>query len=166
MQISKSMADMIAKALVDKKYKEIESLREEFKKYVYVQYLLQTPAAVKRTFKKFPEWFETKNYIVISTNNWSETYVQKPVICNKNGRAILHKDDAIRNKIDSYKLRIDKLTAEVKSFRREIEVALIQLRTTKRIAEQFPEAKKYLPKPNLLPMVNIDPIREKLKRIA
>lgn len=169
MQISKSIAEMIAITLVAKKDKEASNLTDEYHKYVYDTYMEQTPDEIKKVFKKHPEWFHIRNNIVVdsSNHNWKEIATAKPVIGNTStGRAHLQATAAIKKRIDDYVERINKIKQDAKALRLEIETALLQLRTTKRIAEAFPEATKYLPKANLLPMVNIDPIREKLKRIA
>lgn len=169
MQISKSIAEMIARTLVTKKAKEITDLTDEYHRYVYNTYVEQTPAAVKRLFKKSPNWFHTRNNIVINNSNyhWKEIGTSKPVIGNTpNGQAHLHLTDIIQKRLDDYTGRLDKLKTETKLLQQEITTALLQLRTTKRIAASFPEAKKYLPKENMSLIVNVDPIREKLKRIA
>lgn len=60
----------------------------------------------------------------------------------------------------------DKEQKRIKDLVKSIETALLNMRTYKRIREEFPEAAPYLPdssKPTLLPVVNVQAIRDQLK---
>jgi hypothetical protein len=148
MRISKDLAATIARALTVKSKQKWDQLVKAYKLKIYDHYMKQTPKAVLKCFGLHPEWFETLDNIRFSGHGFSEEYVgvEKKVIANNYGsRARLQLTAEIANDLKDARTASENAEKHYYALKTEIENALLSLGTTKRIAERFPEAIKYLP---------------------
>lgn len=169
MQISQSLACLIANKLVENKQKEYDKLKKEYQDYVYDLYISQTPDEIKAIFKKHADWFMTTNIVRLHGHGFNYEYceVQKPVIKNSpNENAVLKLSEKIVVKINSFLKAIQKAKDERNDLKSDIKTALLQLRTYKQIEKTFPEAAPWLPKQNMALVVDVEPIRRRLKKTA
>lgn len=169
MQISQSLACLIANKLVENKQKEYDKLDKEYSEYVYDLYLSQTPDEVKAMFKKHADWFMTTNTVRLHGHGFNYEYcdVKKPVIKNSpNDHAVLKLTEKIVAKINAYKKDLSKIKTERNNLKDDIKTALLQLRTYKQIEKTFPEAAPWLPKQSMALVVDVEPIRRRLKKPA
>lgn len=167
-RISQDLASQIAYKLTSKSRAAAEVLRKEYRDLVLQFYLEETPNAIKKTFELFPEWFSTRRTVALTGHGfrYEKVNVDIPVICNAgSGDAHLTLTDDIANKITKAKMKWEKADAECNDLKKEVETAMINLRTFQRIRENIPEAARFLPPPmsNAL-VVNVDSLNKKLSQ--
>jgi len=163
MNITKTIAAEVAEKLLSKQALEIKNLRNKLESTFDEIYLKTIPKEVVELFKKYPNYFKTRNNFHLSGNgfDWksitaykSLPYINYAFQPNEKDSIILH------NSIN----KIDKKKSEYKKLHSEIEIALFGLRTYKRVEENFPEAFLLLPNKITTSLaVNISDLRNKIK---
>lgn len=169
MQISQSLACLIANKLVENKQKQVDAAQKELSTFVYDTYVSQTPDEVKELFKKHSEWFMTSKEVRVHGHGFNYDYfsVEKPVIMNcQNNTATIKLTEKISSKIQALQKQAVKLKDERNDLKSDIKTALLQLRTYKQIEKTFPEAAPWLPKQSMALVVDVEPIRRRLKKTA
>lgn len=165
MVISKEQARVIAEKMCEKKKSEYLKAKAAVSKLVTALRRKQIPADVLRFFKKHPDFFQKSNEIRFEGHGIRFTYIYMTESLPYEGNRILHLTSETGNKIKDAMNAEDKAKKEYEDLRQEIKVALLSLRTYKRITETFPEAAKHLPNPvtYLPPAIPIETIMKKLK---
>jgi len=163
MNITKVIATNAAEKLTEKQKAEIKTLKNELSVVFEEIYLKSIPKNIIDAHKKNPNYFRQRQDFQLSGNGFKYEYVN----CMNNVPYISNcflPDEAsafvIRGMLDKIE---DKLKAYQKLFK-EIEIALFQLRTYKRVEENFPEAFLLLPNQTTTAIsLNISDLRQKLK---
>jgi len=165
MKISKSIALDIAKSLTDKKRKEVVALEENLKAITTEIANSKIPKEVLAFHKKFPKYCYLSSDIRVSGNGFNfETFNTKEFPSENTWMKNVVLDKSQATKLQEASHKYDDARKEYKKLFSEIELACLQLSTSKRISEKFPEAIPFLPKENVSQAlsVNIDQIRKKL----
>lgn len=173
MRISKTTAYQIAAKITEKKQAEVKDLEQQYVKFITDCYTASIPREVLEAKKKHPEWIYTTNDISYKANgvNWESVYTttDNGVVPNSNGgnNAHLELNAANAKTARQLKSKWESAKSELKSLKKEIEVALSNLRTTGQIAKHLPEAIPFLPTSNTLAIsINYGGLRKKIKQVA
>lgn len=166
MVISKERAAYIAKSLTEPKKLFVEKLDESFRIAVTQTYKDQIPEEVWLVYKNHPDFLETSGEIILDGHgfNWVRILTSEDsVITNNNRNAILKMTRQSSAPIYKMFTTLEKERAKLKQFVNEVKSALINLKTTTRIAKELPEAIPFLPVHNTLAVqVNVKPLRDKI----
>jgi len=165
MTISKTLAEQIAIKLCEKKqkaYLQAEKVTQETIEHVYIK---KIPKDIMAFFKKHPKMTKTCSYVTIQTSNYnymsSNFSKSLPEIYN-----IMDNIFTQSEKDSFFKMhnQANDLKKEFKQLKEQVENALLNLKTTKRIAEHFPEAVPYLPTSEKFELaINLTDIRKQIK---
>jgi hypothetical protein len=129
----------------------------------------EVPEKVMALAQEHPKFFSLHNAIRLNGNGFSYCDFQFPASLEvpywrSGGPWTPDAEDA--KWIQKEKQVLDKEDKRIRDLVKSIETALLNMRTFKRIREEFPEATPYLPdnsKPVYLPVVNVKAIRDQLK---
>jgi len=166
MRISQDLAKQIASKLTEKSKAAYIAEQTAFKELVYETYMSRTPAEVRAVFEKHPDWVFSRQEVIINGHgfNYMRAMASKPVVCNEGS---LNAHMPMTEKVGSILLsawrKVEKAKEKYEKLKKETETALLNLKTTKQIAENLPAAIPFLPPPmsNSL-VVNIDTLKRKL----
>ncbi|MEA5459132.1 hypothetical protein VB796_08795 [Arcicella sp. LKC2W] len=167
MNISKSTANDITKSILRLNQKEIDDLKKEFADKLRTEYLKTVPSKIKDVFKTNDNVFlKSTNTIKLCGNGWNYVEIHVDRIPTDEIYIVnFTPDEDISNKLmQEYNLIQDAEKAYNGLFI-QVESLLINLRTYKRITENFPEAIPYLPKINKTEVaINIPDILSQIKK--
>lgn len=166
-RISKDLANQIAIKLTEKSRIAAEQLHKEYRELATEIYEEQTPKEIKDIFKKYPEWFYTRNCISFNGHGfrWENVSTTRPVICNSGSSANLDITAKMATALQASKRKWEKLNEDHKQLQRETETALLNLGTHARIKENFPLAAPMLPPPMSNALVcNFDSLTKRLQK--
>lgn len=167
MRISQEFSKNIANKMAEKLDKKIELAEKEYSEFVYKEYVKQTPKGMLVALKKYPNYVQTVNYVYFSGfgfNYEGVSVVKKVIEQSSNSRANLTLDKDLAGELIKFKRVVDDLKKERAELKREIQNALLTLRSFSEIKKQFPEAAKYLPNAEKRELVvDLQSIRNKLK---
>jgi len=168
-KISRAVAYTAALKITEPiKYKADQLLRE-ISEYVESIYLKEIPSDVKEVFEKFPEYIDKNTGCYVSGPGLSSTYYVKfkKFLPSKNGYSanlLLNNKESV--KLIKMKDEQEDLNAKYKKTTQEIEETILALGTHKKVAENMPEALRFLPEVvsiNTGLIISIEPVREKVK---
>lgn len=164
MRITKQLANDIAKKLTSKNLQEITDAKTKLKSKSKEFAIKKIPTEVMEMFAKYPKVFEATRSIRFTNVDlhfkwWSiegdipDFFENYTPISDADAKTLKKLNDNIRQ-----------LENENKDLFRQIEIALIGLKTFKNVERDFPEAAKHLPTPatSTALTVNLDSIRKKL----
>lgn len=167
MRISKVLADTIATKLCEKKYQAYESSEKIVKETTYKIYKKKVPKDIMTFFTKHPKMVKCTSYITIALSNYKyfsiNLYEKLPDLsCIMNDNQIFTQSE--KESLYTMQEKSKDLLKEYKEVKKEVELALLNLNTTKRIAENFPEAIPFLPTSEKYEIaIDLTQIRKKLK---
>lgn len=164
MRITKTIAEEVADKLVAKLTERLKEIEIEFGQILSDEWMKRTPKSVLSVFLVDPSFIKTKSsgYIhflggtVYCTHDKSFPYstgdlkIEDVNLCDRMS--------ALEN---------EKIELKKKKFalHKEFSATLLQLSTTNKIIEHFPEAVPFLPEESLVPAINLTDTRNKLKEI-
>lgn len=160
--ITKQIAYDVALLLCVKKEKEVKKSSNILKDFFTDFYEKQLPKSVLEGFKINPDYYKKADYIsVVGTGlNWNSIDFNKKLPIKENNVAIDEKTAA------KLVVMMNKKSEDLKGYNAlmtEIQNALLNLRTYKKIEENFPEAFKLLPeKISTKLSINLSEIRSKI----
>lgn len=165
MTISKTLAENIAKKLCSKKYNEYQKSVTEKDTTIEKVYIKKIPKDVMAFFNKNPKMIISTSSICINGGGFHYYHAtlskRLPEISRINDELFTQTEKDAFLKL---KNKVDLLKREYTDLLQEVTNALLNLKTTKRIAEHFPEAIQYLPTSEKLELaINITDIRNKIK---
>lgn len=168
--ISKEKAQQTAKQLCAKHKEKIAKMQVDFKTFVMNEYNKTVPKHILNSFKKNRDFFRTCETININGagfghNGYYQIYTPdtKKVINNSgNYYATFKVSGKLNDTIIDMKRSVETAEEKYKSLYKETVTALLNLKTIKRITEQFPEAIPCFPAQVYpVPVVlNIDKLRK------
>lgn len=166
MRITKVIAEEIAIKLTSKFEEKIQEKTLLLQKTACEIYEKELPKEVLGTFKKFPDYFETRtSFNLVGVGAHSERIpFGKHMPCKTYMFAPPMVEDVtlLLSLINSIKL----LEKEKDKLQTNIQETLLSLKTYNRILTEFPEAGKLLPSSNCVSLsIPIDSLREKLNSI-
>lgn len=172
MRISKEKARIAANRLTEKANQNVDALHQAYITMAISCYNASLPGEVIAFGEKYPQHLSWADCINFDGPGFNKEYVHisTPVIANVEGYAqalltLTHKAaDALRKARDKW--RDAKKAAE--DLNKETRIALINLGTTKIIAEKLPMAMPFLGQPISkypVPAVNIAPLKAKLEKL-
>lgn len=164
MIISKTTANQIAEKMLSKRTESLKVLRSNFSKVVAEIYAKGIPDSVKKTFIEHKEYFRSTSSVQLVNNGFNYDWVNfsgSYPCMSHNCTLCVEKEDSklllqLYHEIISEKDSIDVL-------KKEIEVALLTLKTDAKIKLSFPEAFLYLPEKNSTAVsIDLSSLRNKL----
>lgn len=161
-RITKLIAEEVSEKLVQKKQTELNNHNQQIKDYVTKVILNHTPKDVLLLSKTEPKYFRMTKQFRFNCNDFKWEYFSTNHSIPSNDE---HYNITETESKQIFKLiqKRDKLRKELRNLKDEIYQALINLKTFKRVQEEFPEASSFLPsKTNTSLVVNIDNIRKQL----
>lgn len=162
MRITKQIAENIAEKLTEKKVKNLEDQKQKIKDLVTELIREKTPNEVVLLSKKQPSFFTITDIFRFDTEDFKWEYFQsnEKFPTTENHYEITKEEN---KKLFNLLQKREKIKNEIRQLRKEIEQALINLKTFKRVETEFPEAFKFLPKNGSTALVvNVDHIRKQL----
>jgi hypothetical protein len=159
-RISKGTASEIAYKLTEKLAIEIKELEQQKQGIVKEQYQKTIESDLMVCFNKYKNYFKEQTiYVVLAGKSFGYFNVEAPVCVT--GFSI--NQGEISDRLFSIDNTIKDLKANKNKLMSDIESALLNLVSYKKIEENFPEAAKFLPEIKQLPVIQLDKIREQLK---
>lgn len=165
MTISKTTAEQIAGKLCEKKHNEYLKAKNNLSESVQKAYIKKIPKEIYALFEKHPKIINTSSYITLNSSGFRYQYVD----LKKSLPDISRMMDEVftSSEMDTFfklKNTAEKLEKEYYDLVAEVKQALINLKTTKRISENFPEAIQFLPTSDKLELtIDLTTIRKKIK---
>lgn len=165
--LKKSDAESVAKQMTDVLLEEIQIKKDEIAEIVKTDYLATVPNEVKEFFKIHPKWVESGRYIYFegvglkyscaNLDNYIPQYNQNTIKISDESAAKVAKLQNDIKDLESKHKRLYKNTLEI----------LLNLKTDKKIREQFPAAIEYLPKDSepFVPMLPIKDVMAELNTL-
>jgi hypothetical protein len=172
MRITKELASKIATVLTAKSKEAIEKLRKEIDALAIVEYQQSIPEEIKKVANSCPGWVEKTDRLNISYKFngylcWHDSYIDKQTIIKKAGYAKLsvNTKSPIRRRI----LALRELEANYRKLKNESAQVILNLATSKRVVEQFPETKSFFAENKQIPpppaqKQNLYAIKSKLQK--
>ena len=149
-RITKAAAAIAAAAITKKLFDTAAAAKKEIKTWATKKVISTLPEMVKNCFSEYGCYFDKSTSFYLSGEGitydtreiWTLTALPRK---NNSGQMLLNKTDAA----EIYKLRNDyeEKNKAAKKAKTEIETALFNLRTYKRVLELYPEAYSFLPTP-------------------
>lgn len=175
MRISKDRARDAAARLTEKAEKNVEALKKEYVVLVTEYYNASIPAEVHAFAKKYAKHISFASGININGHGFNRevVYVDQPyVISNVEGyaQANLELSSKAADVVKKAKNKWLDAQKEYKALREETRIALLNLGTTTKIAQQLPIAAQFLhgcdlPAKYPVPAVNLAPLKAKLQKL-
>lgn len=172
MRITKELAGKIATALTAKSKEAIEKLRKEIDVLAIAEYQLLIPEEIKKVASSCPNWVEKTDRLNVSYKLngylcWHDSYVDKATIIKKAGYAKLNVNS--KSPIHRRILALRELEANYRKLKSETAQAILNLATSKVVAEQFPEAKSFFAENKYMPPLpatktNLAGLKSKLQK--
>jgi hypothetical protein len=167
-RITKALSEEIARKLVEPKKKELEELNEKKRSIAEKRAWEDLPEEVIKLAQSHPEYVQCKNsarvYGPDIVDHVNETFDKPlPVKDTWAPKIVLNKDES--KEYFDLLTKSRNIAQSIYELKHKIEVAVYNLRTYKRIREEFPEASKYLPngKKKTGLAIRLDEIRKELK---
>lgn len=168
MRISQDTARLIANKLTEKSRQVAESLKVEFRELVTSLYEEATPKEVKDVLTKHPDWVFTTGTITLRGHGFSHenVLVTRLVVANNGQYANMPMNEKTGSRIWKSFQRMEKAANEQKALKNETERSLINMGTTKRVAENLPVAIPFLPAENgrMALALNLGDLNKRLAR--
>ena len=145
MNVSKAIAEDIAKKMVLPMKKNREAKRQSLEDYITIIVLNQIPVQIQKTYKQNEDYFISCSSVLLTNGTASINY------CPVNGKKVPynHNSNCYKCNNEQYdfvakaKKDIEKLDDEIKTTQNSIISTLLSLRTIKRVIESFPDAAPY-----------------------
>lgn len=162
MRITKQIAENVAERLTETKVKNLEAQKQKIKDLVTELIREKTPHEVVLLSKKHTSFFTITDRFRFDTEDFKWEYFESNERFPSTEKHYeLTKEE--NKKLFTLVQKREKQKNEIKQLRKEIEQALINLKTFKRVETEFPEAFKFLPKNGSTALVvNVDSIRKQL----
>lgn len=166
MRITKQIAEDVARQLCAEKQSEIKALKAQLKATVTSHYEAILPKDVLAFFKKYPSFVSTDSSVRIYGSGIDYRYFNFTQPMPSGDNCKLEIDDISANYLTGLLNTIQDQEKSYNQLLKEIQLALINLRTYNNVREQFPEAGKILPiqQTSTAVMVNVADIRCKLDK--
>jgi hypothetical protein len=158
MNISKAKAGVVAHSLTQPIRDEEAKVEQQVSELVSAFIEKNTPEVIKQALSEHPNWFKRSAlYIEGIPLRWREAGYWNSDVVNL--------DDVTADKVTKLLYLRKDLQDKQQRAAKQIEATLLDIKTYKRCKEVFPEAFVLLPQAehsNLLPVVQVDSIREML----
>jgi len=162
-RITKIAADKVALILTTKKQKQVTDAKVAVNEYITKLYEATIPKVIIDGFAKFPDFFKKSGILYIGgtgIQRWESVNITKS-LPNPDKTFELKQEQA--EKFIKLKREHEKQTTEYEKLKLDVETAVFNARTYKRIAELFPEAVPHLPAVFPPPAINYSDIRKRIK---
>lgn len=164
-RISKSVAEEITNKLMVKLDEEIKNVEQEIKNILYGEALKLVPEDVKKLFKDKKEWIRYTRSSYFSFNSQHVFYDLGRDYPLHRDKKIVIKDEEICNILEILTNKKEVLIKKRRNLYSEVLNTLLDLSTTNKIKQYFPEAAIYIPEEKMEIAINISSTREKLNSI-
>lgn len=145
-RITNKIAEDVANLMVQSKQEEINLKKEELKEYVTRIYRKSLPKEIMDIYEKYPGYMIHCNLVQLSGKGFNHEYVNiHSSPARKDYYTVINIDDEDADKVKNLYDHIKDSNKNIKALKRDIENALKNLRTYKKVESEFPEAFKHLP---------------------
>lgn len=176
MVISRERCKTLARKLTEKMKEHVDELEKAYVKMVVDYYNAQIPKEVHEFARKYPQHISFAEHIDFDGHGFRNEYVSPGlevwVVSNVENyaQAKLELTPKIADNLIKAKRKWQDAKKELENLKRETEVALRNLRTTKRIEAELPVAAKFLPGVGLVvsypvPALRLGPLKAKLAKL-
>lgn len=145
-RITISLAEDMAKEMTSELAKEIKDLKSTLGSEVEEHLLKGIPKDVLSCYKKHPDYIETTSYVYLRGQGLNHDSVNLNNSIPVAGRTTFDLPKEISLSVSKQLEVIKSKEAEKTRLYKEVKNVLIDLKTFKRVREEFPEAAKFLPK--------------------
>lgn len=147
MRISQDTARLISNKLTEKSRVAADALRKEFRELVTSIYENETPKEVRDLRVKHPDWFHITTTITLRGHGFNHENVSttRSVVTNGGNNANMPMNEKTGTRIWKSYQKWDKADKDFQKLREETARSLVNMGTTKRVAENLPVAIPYLP---------------------
>jgi hypothetical protein len=169
MRITKDIAEIVAKKMLEEKSKKNQKVLESLKLKIYDQvFETMVPKLVNKFMKDDlgDIWLKKSKGVILSGNGFNHEYIDILPFPSTTGSTYVHMtpDKEIaknwRKTYDDYQKEKDKIT----KLRREISALLYNLKTYSKVSNEFPEAFPHLPEKQETGLsICVEDIRKELK---
>jgi hypothetical protein len=167
MRISKDWANDVARSLCQKSRDHVSDLKVAFRELATTIYESQVPKEVIKLGNDHPTWVNKITVIIIDGagfNRYNCT-ATRLVYAKPFNQAHITMSNPIGDRLTKARRAYEDAENVYKLLVQDTLNALLNLGTTKRISEQFPEAAKYIAGPKQVypvPTIPLDPLRKRL----
>lgn len=146
-RITNKIAEDVANLMVQSKQEEINLKKEELKEYVTRIYRKSLPKEILNIYEKYPEYMIHCSSVQLTGKGFNHEYVNiHSSPARKDYYTVINiKEEEDINKIRNLYDHIKESNKNIKVLKLDIENALKNLRTYKKVESEFPEAFKHLP---------------------
>lgn len=162
-RITKMAANKVAEILTVKKRAEVKDAKDKMGEFVTALFEATVPTPIMESFAKFPQFFKRKGYVYLSgagIQSYESVQLSKD-LPNPEEQFQMKSHNA--EKFIKLKRAWEEKKNELKKLELDVEKAVFNARTYKRIAELFPEAVPHLPAVFPPPAINYSDIRKRIK---
>ncbi len=174
-RITKTIAENTAELLLKDKFEEIEKSYDELKELLLIHHNEQIPDKVKECCNEYKEFFniyynlysgwELGN-MIIGLNENDKNHENNYIIRKHESGNIIFKSQDEKSKFIKIFQKLNKKKIELENLKTEITQTLINLRTYKKVEDEFNEAFQLLPIVTTTAIaINMSSIRTKLNNI-
>lgn len=162
-RVTKMAANRVAKFLTVKKKNEVKESKKALDDYATQIYENTIPALVMQGFEKFPQFFDKKSYLYISGAGIQRSQSISLSKSLPHSGNVFELNPKQAEKFIKLKRAWEDKKAELEKLELDIETAVFNARTYKKVAELFPEAVEHLPAVFPPPAINYADIRKRIK---
>lgn len=161
-RITKDEAKAIAKVLTSGLKNKLEQIDKERKEVAYKYFLSLVPQPVLSLYEIHKDYFKKLDTSVYVDGKW---YFSIKFDVPFNGDQTI-KDEKVKEQLTKLQNQYEKAEKQKHELVTNLQEAIYNLRTYKRISEEFPEAIPFLQKkPNTELQINLNSLREQLKEV-
>lgn len=162
-RITKMAANQVAEILTSKKKEEVKKSKDKVSEFITTLFEANIPTSVMEAFTKFPKYFKNRSYVYLSgagIQSYQSVQLSKNL---PNSEDYLEMKPHHAEKFIKLNREFEEKKKELKKLQLDVETAVFNARTYKKIAELFPEAVPHLPAVFPPPAINYSDIRKRIK---
>lgn len=168
--ITKDIARQTAIKMIAKIEAKVKNKKAELSELIIENYNKNLPKEILEASLKYPNYFKKSSQVLLKENGLNDSFSLTKSVCSTldTYQVVFIPEVAIAKLLSKGIIELNKLENKKKELRIQIENTLLNLKTYKRIQDQFPEAFEFLPEKaqtdNAL-AIPIDDIRKQLSAI-
>lgn len=162
-RVTKMAASRVAEFLTIKKKNEVKEAKKALEEYATQLYENTIPTSIMKEFEKFPQYFDKKSYLYISGAGLQRNQCITLAKSLPSSGNVLELKPQQSEKFIKLKRAWEDKKSELEKLELDIETAVFNARTYKKVAELFPEAAEHLPAVFPPPAINYADIRKRIK---
>lgn len=167
-KISQSAASTAAYKIAEPINVKAQQVMSQIEEFVVGIYLKDVPAEIKKLYETHPSWIKTTCDCYVTGPGLAGSYhvsFKKNQPATKGHRPYIALSAKEAEKVVKLKDQHDNLLKKYRETKQEIEETILALGSHKKVADNMPEALRFLPDlpSNTGLMIQVEPVREKVK---